>query len=344
MKRYWVLALTSVFSITAVTVQADDNAGQLMGKRRPMPAEAAPDAGDKSAEIKDGQIAQAPLVLLAKLESSKTLMQTMSMPPIYNVQIDLADVEALRGAKPSAKTYRYSTRDLATIPPDGSRVIVLLRSEENQTFITGLVKADDPKVAAVKDILAMPIGWEKGQDGWVSPWAGLHDAQWPAGLVEKGAKACVRTGRPAALIPESVKFTVEQLPAEKVIKWKNDYGDGLFKITLKNEGQTDVTIPALLKNGDAILWEKSLVIFHGDQQLLPPDSAKIPATAKPVIIPAGQSVSGTFNTLTLDGIDWPRGGSRVYFAFALQDRVQSGFFYYFSDLHDALREKNRPGK
>jgi hypothetical protein len=46
------------------------------------------------------------------------------------------------------------------------------------------------------------------------------------------------------------------------------------------------------------------------------------------------------NTLQLgNGVSWPRGGSRIHFTFALGDVSAGNFFYYFSALHDKMREK-----
>jgi hypothetical protein len=49
-------------------------------------------------------------------------------------------------------------------------------------------------------------------------------------------------------------------------------------------------------------------------------------------------VSTTVNALKLDGVAWPRGGSRVEFLFAVGDRGATHSFYYMSRHHDKLRQ------
>jgi hypothetical protein len=328
--------------ILAVTAMAAWGAPAGLMPARPRPGRPGP-GGAAAEESLESRVAAAHTVLLAKLDSSRTMMQTMSIPPIYIVQITLSDPTALRGAVPGGLVFSYSTRDLSKIPPAGEKVIALITSSEKQLVISGILAADDKTQATVKDLIATPAGWKKTADGFVSPWAALKGAKWPV-AAEKDVPVCKATGRPAALMPADVSFAVEQVPAANPQQWKNDYGDGSFKFTLTNSGKKDVVLPFLLSDEGKILWSKSLVVYVSGKLILPPDASDIPAAAKPVTIKAGETLSGNFNTLVLEGIEWPRGGSRVYFTFALADRTAQDFFYYFSDLHDPMRDAAKKAK
>lgn len=341
MRRMLVLGtiLTLVGTAALLQARAPIPGRMPIGIPPPEPAAKRPVAAEEKLHIliAPADLAAAPLVFTAKLKASKTLMSTMSMPPTYGMDLTFDNITALRGEKPKDGTFRYMTQNPQDVPAEGQQVIVLATTGE-QAAVQSLYAATDKQIAALKEALTLPVGWTVTDEGPVSPWAELPNAKWPAALAVKDQKVCVKTGRPAALLPAGVTFAVEQVPAKNPQKWKNDYGDGQFKLTLKNTTDKDVTLPMLLQKGDAILWDRLLVVYNDGKEILPPHAADIPADAKPVTIPAGKSVSGTFNTLTLEGVTWPQGGSRVHFSFALADKVQQDFFYYFSNLHDPMRK------
>ena len=57
-------------------------------------------------------------------------------------------------------------------------------------------------------------------------------------------------------------MSAEPVPPVKEIKWTNPDGDGEYKITVTNTTDQPIEVPALLSDGDKILWKESLVI-HG---------------------------------------------------------------------------------
>jgi hypothetical protein len=136
-----------------------------------------------------------------------------------------------------------------------------------------------------------------------------------------------------------IEFTAEQVPAKEPKKFQNDmYGDGQFKLTVKNTGAGPVEVPALLTDGKTVFWADSVVVIvQNEPKLL--GAAGRASGAKPVALKPGGSVTGVIDTLTVPNISWPNGGSRVHFDFALGEKTASNFFYYFSKLHDGMRHE-----
>ncbi len=188
----------------------------------------------------------------------------------------------------------------------------------------------------------VPLGWSIGAEGLVSPWSTLEQPSWPAEARAEGPWACIKTGRPVLLAGEQVKMTVEPVPPVKEVEFSNPDGDGEFKITLTNTGKEAATIPALLKQGDEILWRESLVIVCQGKGYAVPGAAGVKAETEPVQLAAGESLSTTVNVLGLDGPEWPRGGYRIEFQFCLGEVGESYSLYYMSRHHDPLRAKFKP--
>ena len=137
---------------------------------------------------------------------------------------------------------------------------------------------------------------------------------------------------------DAIEMTVEQIPAENPQKFKNDlFGDGKFKVTVKNTSDKTVEVPALLTDGKTIFWADSLFVMTKNQPHLLIGSGRATA-AKPVQLKAGESVTGTIDTLLADTVEWPKGGVRVYFDFVLGEKTATNFFYYYSRIHDEMRE------
>ncbi|MCG3179916.1 MAG: hypothetical protein BIFFINMI_02266 [Phycisphaerae bacterium] len=209
--------------------------------------------------------------------------------------------------------------------------------------ITSLFTATDANLAMAKKAVGLPLAWTMdGKGEAISPFADLGDKAWPKAVDYKfqpaGGVKCSKTGRPALLAGADVSIRVEQVPAAKLEKFKNPYGDGKFTVVVTNNGKAAVEVPALLTDGKAILWADSLVIVERGKAHLLPGAGAAGKDVRPVKLEPGQGVAAEVNTLTLKGISWPRGGSRVNFQFCLGDLGADNFFYYYSDLHDKMRE------
>jgi hypothetical protein len=107
---------------------------------------------------------------------------------------------------------------------------------------------------------------------------------------------------------------------------------------VKNTGDNPVKVPALLTDGKTVFWADSVIVTTtGGAKLL--GAAGRATGTLPVELKAGESVSGVIDTLTLPDVNWPRGGQRVYFDFCLGEKSANNFFYYYSTVHDPMREE-----
>lgn len=279
-------------------------------------------------------------VFVGKLTASKAGPVGLSDPPLHTFTLEFDPTDALRGEKPDAKAvYRFSFR--GNNPPKydaGKAYIVGAKGQEGGWLLAAIVpdSADERKV--VTQVLSVPAGWRWSDGKPVSPWASLGAKAWPKDGPKLADVTCSKCGRPALLVGDGITLTVEQVPAKNPQKFKNDmYGDGTFKVTVKNTTQKDATVPAVLTDGKDVLWADSVLFLYQDKPLVLPTAGKVTKDSKPLALKAGEGVSGEVNSLLLDGVQWPRGGSRVYFDVAVGDRTANTFFYYFSAVHDQLR-------
>jgi hypothetical protein len=279
-------------------------------------------------------------VVVAKVTGAKAVGATMMEPPTYFGDLTISEGQALRGTPPLTGKLRFNARDKTPFEKANGerRILILTQPSDDQDgwSVKELLAATDANLALARAAAGVPFGWYREVGKLVSPWE-----TWDKSTKVDAKLKCTRSGRPALLAGMGLKLTVEQVPAEKVIKWKNDYGDGRFKVTVTNTGAKPVEVPALLAVGGdpaKISWADSLVFVDEHVRVLPGGGV---AGLKPVTLAAGQSVSGVVDTLLLDGVQWPRGGSRIYFQFGLGELAARNFFYYFSDLHDKIREQRQ---
>ena len=127
-------------------------------------------------------------------------------------------------------------------------------------------------------------------------------------------------------------------PAAQKIKWTNPDGDGLYKITVTNTSKELRDVPALLTDGEKVLWNESLVIVCQGKARPAPLCRPLKARPKPTILEPGRSVSGVVNAFLLKDIRWPRGGYRISFRFCLGELSSTQSFYYLSRHHDKVRK------
>ncbi len=277
-------------------------------------------------------------VFVGKVTAAKAGPVALSDPPIHNITLSFEASETLRGKKPDAAGFAYQARQRnAPVFPANEKFLVAAKKSGNGWVVTHIGPADVDTITTAKALLALPVGWTIDAGKPVSPWAGLKIRAWPEGAPKPAGTACSKSGRPALMAGDAVQLTVEQVIPQKVQEFKNPFGDGQFKVTVKNTTDKPIEVPALLTDGKTIFWADSMLVLVNNQPLLFGGAGKATA-AKPVQLKAGESASGVIDTLTVDGVEWPRGGSRVYFDFALGEKTASNFFYYFSDLHDPIRE------
>lgn len=267
-----------------------------------------------------------------------------SLPPVYTFELEITPEKVLRGPEKLGKTIsaRYSVRQEAppTFPQNGDSVIGLRFVRDNWV----LQSFDDATPANIEQAVkaaALPLGWTVADGKLVSPWAAAGK---PGKAGEKtDGQACAVTGRPV-LVAGTVKFDAAPVPPEKKIQFRNPDGDGEYSLTVTNPTDGEIEIPALLTDGKNIRWDESIVIRVQDKAYPVPGATGDVAALKPVVLKAGESVTGKVNALALSGPDWPRGGYRIEFQFCLGERSATQSFYYFTAHHDPIRNALQKGK
>jgi hypothetical protein len=283
------------------------------------------------------QMGSAERIFVAKLTQAQAGPVGLSDPPLYSFRLEFAPGKGFRGTGPGKEVFQYSirTRNQPAFTLDKEYLVAA-----NGSKIVTVDLATDEDVALAKKLAALPAGWslEKGKP--VSPWASLGEKAWPKDGPKLAEEVCTKSGRPALMCGEGITLIVEQIPPANPMKFKNDYGDGLFRVIVTNTTGKKATIPALLMNERGeVLWADSLFLTVNGKPVFLTNAGKVTAGTKPVTLEAGAKLVGEINTLASTYADWPRGGSRVNFQFQLGEKGASNFFYYYSQWHDGLRAK-----
>jgi hypothetical protein len=265
-----------------------------------------------------------------------------SDPPVYTHKLHFRVEKVLRGSlkKGEEVTAFCSIRQRKEpVFPVGKDCLMAGKNGRGQLVVVAVEEAKAETLAQAERACAVPVGWSLEQGRLVSPWAKLGKTAWAGEPPAKGSLACAATGRPALLVGEGVEFTAEPVPPKVVVKYGNPDGDGEYQITVKNVTDKPVTIPALLSDGKAPLWDESVVILCQGKSYMAPGAKGVGKAPRPTVLKPGESVSGIVNVLKLQGPEWPRGGYRIEFQFCLGEKSVTKSFYYTSKHHDPLRER-----
>ncbi|MBC8872138.1 MAG: hypothetical protein H8E44_22125 [Planctomycetes bacterium] len=283
---------------------------------------------------------EAQFVFSGKLESVQAGPVGRSFPPVYTHTLGFDVYRVLRGDMKADARLVCSHVARQHNPPEfpvGKLCLVAASIARGTMRIERIEQADAQKIAAVELACSLPLGWRIKGGKPVSPWASLGNSAWPGQVGADVKLRCSKTGRPALLAASAVKINVEPVPPAKEIKWTNPDGDGEYKVTITNASDKAIAVPALLTDGESILWEESLVVLCQDKIYPCPGSKGVSAATKPAELQPGESVSTVVNALRLKGPEWPRGGYRIEFQFCLGELSETKSFYYLSRHHDRLR-------
>lgn len=310
----------------------------------PMPMPGRPEPGP--APAKPIAWNEAELVFAATLEQAVPGPVAQSMPPIYNHTLHFTVKQTIRGElrQGDKLVCHHAARQLeAPEFPVNQVCLVAARQVRGSTEALAVERADDRQIAEVKQACALPLGWKIEAGKPVSPWAALGTQAWPETAAAKAELTCSKTGRPALMAGGKVEFEVEMVPPAREIKWTNPDGDGEYRVTVRNPTDQPLTVPALLTDGQNILWENSLVILCQGRAYPCPGFRTDARKAAPTTLEPGQSVTQVINALRLEGPNWPRGGMRVEFQFCLGEKSRTKSFYYMSRHHDVIRRGSGSG-
>jgi RNA polymerase sigma factor (sigma-70 family) len=270
-----------------------------------------------------------------------------SEPPIYYHTLQFQVGKVLRGSLKKGEEIAagHSIKQRARpVFPEGKECLVALSSSRGRLVVRAVQEVTPAELAQAELACSVPVGWSVDKGRLLSPWAKLGAKAWPAAAKGKGPLVCAETGRPALLVGEGVELTAEPVPPPVKLKYGNPDGDGEYRVTVKNTTDKRVTVPALLSDGKAPLWEESLVLLCQGKAYAVPGAKGVGKVARPTVLGPGEAVSGVVNVFKLQGPEWPKGGYRIEFQFCLGEKSVTKSFYYLSKHHDPLRQKALAGK
>lgn len=278
----------------------------------------------------------AEVLLIGKLIQVTPGPVGLSDPPLRTFQMKIDGEKILRGSikidQPIQARYSVRQAQQPSFPAQDKECIIALKHVQDAWILQRVEEATKDGIEQAKIATSFPLGWTIVDRRLVSPWA----------KVGKPAKAdgnvCSVTGRPVLLVGDGISFRIEPVQPAVKLKYGNPDGDGEFKLTVKNQSDKEVVVPALLTDGKAVRWDESIVIRCQEKAYPIPGSTGNTGGLKPVVLKPGEAVSGTTHIFAIDGPEWPRGGYRIEFQICLGERSATHSFYYLSKHHDPIRE------
>ena len=278
-------------------------------------------------------------VLVGTLSEVRTGPVGQSMPPLYTYTLTFQVDDVLRGDLPVGEkvSFQYSERTPnPTVFQNQQPYVLSARRIGERLELQNLRLAEDAPLDLFRSQAQIPAGWQMHEGKLYSPWAGLPDAAWPHPVADN-LPTCAATGRPAYALPPGVTFEVKPVPPETEIEWTNPDGDGDYEITLTNTTEQPVTLQALPARDGTPLWAEAVILQIQHRAYPAPGATGNWADTEATHLPPGESISGILRPISVEGPQWPRGGSRVILTFLLAERMHTESFYYMSRHHDDLR-------
>lgn len=241
-------------------------------------------------------------IVVARLVDPKIESILEIYPPIYVHSFALEIERNLSGMPLPAKRLTFSSRAQEKPFAAGARMIVAVRRVE-QTL-----------EGVHEDLEALRV-----------------DAATPA----------LEAALAASFAPpaDGLRLAIAQVPAAKVLKWRNEYGDGVFELTFANDASAPRAVPGVYvvhePSGDRVVLDEALEVREersAAHHLAGWAKGARPAGAVPLVLAPGAKASARVDVKPF-GITNPMGGARVYYSFALGGLRASSFFYYTHDLH-----------
>ena len=304
-------------------------------------------------------LAQTPIAFLGTITDVLPGISTRSMPPINHYKLRFQHIRSLRGSV-SAQEFSYhqrgggfthrhrnsddseasSSEEHVKEPTAGVTYLACLSDDQH---INTLVELDQNTVEQLVQSSKMPLGWNRQDNGrYESAWQHSHakHIKWHENPCFAQHEKCAKTGRPLLITSDEISVSCEPVHAAQTKEYQNPDGDGVFKLTVTNNSNRPIEIPALLRDrrSKKVLWEESVfVITDAGNHFFPGHGQARDVEA--TLLEPHESISTKLDTLTLHGLSWPQGGWRLNLRFCLGDQATEGNYYYFTDHHESIRKK-----
>lgn len=264
------------------------------------------------------QFQQADAIVEGKVSKIVSHTTLEVYPPIHVIRFQLSGYRVLKGKLPPGFVLNWSTRKYKQLPKVGARLLFTVRvtqqtlKERKQWYrVLAHSAVTSSLVKLAQKAAKTPITWKK--------------------IYRK-------------TVGKDIQLRVEQVKPGWQHRWVNPYGDGKFRLTLSNPTYKPVTIPAIKAIGEGhqrkIYWKRAILVLHEGQLQPLPNREAIPASAKPLVLKGGESVSVVVDMLPLGCKHCP-GGGRMGYTFFVGEKSVSSFFYYSYTFHRKLAKLNK---
>lgn len=272
------------------------------------------------------EVLSSEVIIKATVSKVQPTMQTMSLPPQIICQVFVTGVALLRGA--AAPKDVFQMRFVGKVDlVKGSTYLFGGKMSDGAVFF----EAHSPySEEAERQVRQAIFGWKQGRSPFTTP----------VNTKEQGDVQCSATGRPTLTSTEGLAISSAQVIPPNAHEYRNPYGDGVFKLTIKNTGKTARKVPLFVGvSSGKVYGELSTVAASGNDEEGDVNyytwDEKVDEEVKFLELEAGKSVDFEVNCLKLRQ-QFPNGGMRVYYTFGVGNLVCANFFYYYSSVHDNM--------
>ncbi len=238
------------------------------------------------------------------------------------------------------------------LPDEEELVFIALAGTSSTKKLSYWESIDATNAKRIKSLLDLPYGWTLNKQGKVlSPWSKYGEQ---AHMGDANALVvCSGSGRGYSPADEGLTLSVSKIPSEFLqINNSNRDGDGFFSLKLRNSTEFPLSIPALRRNQDGVLWKESLVcLVSSTTSSITNNSVCLPKfsslqdlkNTEPTTLEPGQEISTTVNPLLFSNFPEIAGYSQLSFRFCLGKTVALSTFYYNASYHDKIKLRIRAG-
>ncbi len=238
------------------------------------------------------------------------------------------------------------------LPDEEELVFIALAGTSSTKKLSYWESIDATNAERIKSLLDLPYGWTLNKQGKVlSPWSKYGEQ---AHMGDANALVvCSGSGRGYSPADEGLTLSVSKIPSEFLqINNSNRDGDGFFSLKLRNSTEFPLSIPALRRNQDGVLWKESLVcLVSSTTSSITNNSVCLPKfsslqdlkNTEPTTLEPGQEISTTVNPLLFSNFPEIAGYSQLSFRFCLGKTVALSTFYYNASYHDKIKLRIRAG-
>ncbi len=246
------------------------------------------------------------------------------------------ELEYIRGSY-----YGYHQKE-PKFPEDDKLVCIALNGTSSTQRLSYWMEVNATQLEHISKQLDLPYGWSLNKNlKPVSPWAN-HGDQSQMGD-DKPLFRCSQSNRGYVPAEEGLVLSAQKIPPEFQNNYNRD-GNGYVRLTLRNPTEFPLSIPALRKTEEGILWQESLVCLIGREICLPKiQGLEDIGETKPTVLEPGEQISATINPLLFSNFPEIAGSSQLTFRFCLGKKVARTTFYFNSQYHDNIKLKLKAG-